>query len=74
MSEVIKPPTQPAKPVYASKTVIVNAVMALAALHPATSAFVSANPEVATVVAAAVNVALRFVTTRGLTWSIKIPF
>lgn len=52
----------PTKPVFASKTVIVNAIIAIAALYPPVGGWVSAHPEATLNGIVALNIALRFIT------------
>ena len=44
------------------KTLIVNAIVALASLHPTVGAWVQENPEAVLQVFAVINIALRFAT------------
>lgn len=50
------------KPLVASKTVIVNAIVALAAFYPPIGEWVSANPSLSLQILAGINFALRLVT------------
>jgi len=50
------------KSIFKSKTLIVNALIALASLYPPVGGWVQANPETALQLLALVNFALRFIT------------
>lgn len=50
------------KSVFKSKTLIVNALIALASLYPPVGGWVQGNPDTALQILAIVNFALRFVT------------
>lgn len=49
------------KPFFLSKTVIVNAIIAVCALIPAARDWVAANPETTLLVVSGIGVVLRFV-------------
>jgi hypothetical protein len=50
------------KPIFASKTAILNTLAALAMFYPPASTFIAANPELAVGAITLANIALRFVT------------
>ena len=50
------------KPVFKSKTLIVNAIVAVASLYPPVGEWVSANPDTALQGLALINLILRLVT------------
>jgi hypothetical protein len=50
------------KPIFASKTAILNALAAVAMFYPPVSGFVSSNPELVVGGLTLVNIILRFVT------------
>lgn len=50
------------KPIFASKTALLNTLAALAMFYPPASAFIAANPELSIGVIAGLNIAVRFVT------------
>ena len=52
----------PTKSVFKSKTVLVNLVIALAALYPPVQEWVQAHPEQTLIGITAINAALRYVT------------
>jgi len=54
------------KTVFASKTIAVNAIIALATLYPPIGAWVSANPELTLHVLAAINIGIRFLSKKRL--------
>ena len=56
------PTPSPAVPFYLSKTVIVNAIIAVCALIPAARDWVSAHPETTLMVVAGIGTALRLIT------------
>ena len=53
---------EPAVPFYLSKTLIVNAIIAIAAFIPATRDWISANPETTLIAISAIGAALRIIT------------
>jgi len=76
MTEVMRieiPPPAPApKKAWQSKTVWTNIALAVAPLIPGASEWIAANPETFGAVVGVLNVVLRAVTTRGLSWSVKL--
>lgn len=55
-------PASEAKPLYQSKTAVVNAIIAIVPLYPPAAAWVSANPGTTLVIIGLVNVVLRIIT------------
>jgi len=57
-------PTEPTQvvPFYLSKTLIVNAIIAIGALVPSVREWVSSNPETTLIIVSVLGAALRFVT------------
>ena len=55
--EIISP-----KPIFKSKTAVVNSIVLVAGFVPSVREFISANPEAVVTILAAINIALRLVT------------
>jgi len=78
MTEVMRieiPPPAPApKKAWQSKTVWTNIALAAAPLVPGADAWVKSNPEAFGLIVGVLNVVLRAVTTRGVSWpwSVKL--
>ena len=53
---------EPAVPFYLSKTLIVNAIIAIAAFIPTTRDWIASNPETTLIAISAIGAALRIIT------------
>ena len=61
--------TSSTKAPWQSKTVVANAIVALAALYPPASDWISSHPQVFGVALTLLNIGLRFLTTGAISWS-----
>lgn len=59
-----------AKPVYQSKTMIVNAIIAGASACPPVATWISHNSELFGLAVSLLNIGLRSVTSDGITWKL----
>jgi len=67
MSLLTTPPNAPAKPVFQSKTVIVNLLIAIGSAIPSVGSFISEHPQAVLISVTAINLALRWVTKNRVT-------